>query len=158
MLLKPPRLWYFVIAVRGDSDPGLHSTGSAGAASRLNRWGREEAGGQEEAAGPSAGGLAAGRPNQVEETCRRRQTPSSRQAGVLQNTYLSVRFMGSYLFACFRGQNTGARWCCFLSAEWFGRCLFLTQTCVAIPRNGNFLPHCGKLHLVQRTSLSVFRD
>lgn len=50
-LLKPQRLWYFVVAARAKT-PGLRFTGSAGAVLRLSWWGQEEAGDQAEATVP----------------------------------------------------------------------------------------------------------
>lgn len=46
----------------------------------------------------------------------------------------------------------------FLSTEWFWQVLlFLTQTCVAVPRNEDFLHHSSELHLVQKTSFICFQ-
>lgn len=47
-----------------------------------------------------------------------------------------------------------------LSTEWFWQVfLFLNQTCVAVPRNGDFSHHSGRLRLAQKTSFTfVFRN
>lgn len=63
-------------------------------------------------------------------------------------------FLTVYFFL--RGQKT--RNFFFLPTERFWQVLlFLNLTCVAVPRNGDFSHHSGKLHLVQKTSFICFQ-
>lgn len=89
--------------------------------------------------------------SQMEKPCRCKQTALTHPTGVLQNIIPVTPFHGFLIVYLFQGPTSWGVLLFFLSTEWFWQVLlFLTQTHVAVPRNGDFLHRRGRLHLVQK--------
>lgn len=145
--------------------PGLHFTGSAGAVLRqlMRPRGSWRIGGGY-CTSPGKGGHGFGPEWQKEIWGKwKKLADANRPQELIRlelcRIYTCYCFMVSWLFTYYRGQQTGrVLFSFFLSTDWFWQVLlFLSHTCVAVLRNGDFLHHSSKLHRVQKASF-VFRN
>ena len=157
LLLKPPRPWYFVMAAWAKT-PGLYFTGPAGAVLRLNWQGQVEATALVQAREDV--GLALSGSGESNSNGRNllMQTDPFKSSNWGSVEYIPVIPLHGFLTVYFFQGPTDWECFFFLSTEWFRQVLlFLNQTCVAVPRNGDFSHHSSKLHLVQKTSFICFQ-